>query len=82
MISPKISNQLNSYRVRASRESRSPQQNLRRFAKQHRNNADGRVFAAALHLGGEAAPERRWREDAHAKRPGEIPAFDPTLKRF
>jgi hypothetical protein len=66
----------NSYRVAASRESISPQENRRRFAQQHRNNVIGKVFAAmavaavAETSGNIAAVRGVQRKE----RPGNIPA--------
>jgi hypothetical protein len=40
------------YRVAAPRERTSDQENRQRFAKQHRNNAAGRVFAANASVAG------------------------------
>jgi hypothetical protein len=47
IVSPQLLEASDSYRVVALRESTSPRENRLRFAKQHRNNAVGRVFTAA-----------------------------------
>jgi hypothetical protein len=52
MIIPPMFSAPNQYRVAAPRERMSDQENRRRFAKQHRNNAAAGVFAAKASTAG------------------------------
>jgi hypothetical protein len=64
------------YRVAAPRESMSHQENRQHFAKQHRNNAAGRVFAAKASTAGvDAGSITALSKKRHdTSEPGKIPA--------
>jgi hypothetical protein len=48
IVSPISFDAPDSYRVAVLRKRISPEENRQRFAKQHRNNAAGKVFAATI----------------------------------